>query len=194
MDKILLLILSPLFVLYGVLCLISFFLRYPFTLKSTNGNIDLFVIKDAIHSDFMIESKHLNISTDMQYTMFGWGDKRIFLEIQSWNELKAIDFIKAFFGLNQTVVRIEHINETPKKKIKKYKINENQLNILKKYVDSSISDLQPIEKKKTDYQNGTYFKSNLKYNCINTCNNWVNLGLRKIGISNKIWCPLSLWI
>ena len=37
-------------------------------------------------------------------------------------------------------------------------------------------------------------KSNLKYNCITNCNNWINTGLRLAKISNKIWCPLTFWL
>jgi len=191
-----LLFLAP-FLIYVPLCFLSVLLRYPFFLEKNNGNITLFIIKDSVHSDFVFESKYWKgtFNTSKKYVIVGWGDRKIFLETSSWGKLKFFDFIKAFFGLNTTVVRVEYVDELPKdKKIKKYKINKSQLLVLKNYVLGSLKDLKKIKKLKTYYQKGDFYSSSLKYSCIYTCNNWINIGLRKIGLSNKIWCPISLWI
>jgi hypothetical protein len=191
-----LLFLAP-FLIYVPLCLLSILLRYPFFLEKQTGRINLFVIKDNIHSDLVFESKYWQglFNTDKKYVIIGWGDRKIFLETSSWDKLKFFDFIKAFFGLNKTVVRVEYVDELPKnKKIKKYKINKSKLSVLKNYVLGSIDNFKKIKKIKTYYQKGDFYSSSLKYSCIYTCNNWINIGLRKINLSNKIWCPISFWL
>lgn len=44
------------------------------------------------------------------------------------------------------------------------------------------------------HQGGVFYESGLRYNCLTNCNNWVNLGLRKAGLTNRVWAPLSFWI
>jgi len=191
-----LLFLTP-FLIYIILCFLSVLLRYPFFLKNVKGNINLFVVKDNIHSDFIFESKYWKglFDTNKKYVIIGWGDRKIFLETSSWDKLKPINFIKAFFGLNPSIIRIEYVDELPiNKKIKKYKINKSQLSILRNYVLVSFKSFKKIKKLKTYYQKGDFYSSSLRYSCIYTCNNWVNIGLRKIGLSNKVWCPISLWL
>ena len=191
-----LLFLAP-FLIYIPLCFLSVLLRYPLFLEKQTGRINLFVIKDNIHSDFVFESKYWKglFNTNKKYVIIGWGDRKIFLETSSWDKLKFFDFIRAFFGLNTTVVRVEYVNKLPKdKNIKKYKINRSQLLVLKNYVLDSIDNFKKIKKLKTYYQKGDFYSSSSKYSCIYTCNNWVNIGLRKINLSNKIWCPISFWL
>jgi uncharacterized protein (TIGR02117 family) len=191
-----LLFLAP-FLIYVPLCLLSILLRYPFFLEKQTGRINLFIIKDNIHSDLVFESKYWKglFNTNKKYVIIGWGDRKIFLETSSWGKLKLINVIKAFFGLNSSIVRVEYVNELPKnKKINKYKINKNQLSVLKDHVLDSLKNLKKIKKLKTYYQKGDFYSSDLRYSCIYTCNNWVNIALRKIGMSNKIWCPISFWL
>ena len=129
--------------------------------------------------------------TQKKYIKVGWGDRKIFLETQSWTNLKIKDFLFAFFGLNSTTLRIEHLEELPSCKI--ININQNQLNVIKNHIKKSHNG-KLIKKKKEYYQNGDFYESNLNYNCITNCNNWVNVGLRLSKISNRIWCPITYWI
>jgi uncharacterized protein (TIGR02117 family) len=186
------LICSPIFLIYLIFCLIIPLIKIG-QIKKEKG-LKIYIIKDLIHSDYIFESKNLQeiFETQKKYIKIGWGDRKIFLETKNWNELKLIDFITAFFGLNKTVLRIEHLEELPTK-FRQIEISENQLQIIKKHIKDSHNN-KLIQKKKEYYQIGDYYESDLKYNCIKTCNNWVNLGLRKSSCSNRIWCPISFWL
>ena len=97
----------------------------------------------------VFESKYWEglFNTNKKYVIIGWGDRKIFLETSSWNRLKLTNVVKAFFGLNSSIVRVEYVDELPKnKKIKKYKINKNQLSILRNYVLGSFKNLKKIKK------------------------------------------------
>lgn len=162
-------------------------------LKQKKGK-KLYIYKDLIHSDYIFESNDLKdmFEPKKKYIKVGWGDRKIFLETQKWEKLKLLDFMMAFFGLNKTVLRVEFLEELPKN-IREINIDELQLEVLKIHIkDSNNGKL--IKKEKTYYQNGDYYESNLKYNCIKTCNNWTNLGLRLAQLSNRIWCPITFWI
>ena len=190
------LLFSPIFLIYLISCLLLPLFKSG-KIEKSNGRKKIFVIKDAIHSDYVFESKDwANVfKTDKKYVLIGWGDRSIFLETQKWSDLKIENFVKAFFGLNKTVLRVDFLEEIPKeKRLKKFVANKKQFNILKKHITNSYNEQQKIKKESWHYQTGDFYESNLKYNCITNCNNWINAGLRKCGLSNRIWCPLSFWV
>jgi uncharacterized protein (TIGR02117 family) len=182
----------PLFLIYLILSFTLPLLKIGFITKGKGKNI--YIIKDIIHADYIFDSKDTKdlFPTTKLYTKIGWGDRKIFLETKRWKELKLIDFMMAFFGLNKTVLRVEFLDELPKNS-KTIEINERQLNIIKIHVRDSYNG-NLIKKTKDHYQIGDYYESNLEYNCFTNCNNWVNYGLRLAQVTNRIWCPVTYWI
>ena len=181
----------PLLFLYLISCFIIPIIKIG-TVKHKTG-IKIYVYKDLIHSDYIFESEHLKdmFEPKKKYAKVGWGDRKIFLETQSWKNLKIKDFLFAFFGLNKTTLRVEHLEDLPLSKI--IDISECQLEIIKNHIKKSYNG-KLIKKEKKYYQNGDYYESNLNYNCITNCNNWINQGLKQAQISNRIWCPITYWI
>jgi len=124
-------------------------------IEKLKGRKKIFVIKDAIHSDYVFESKDwTNIfKTDKKYVSIGWGDRSIFLETQKWADLKIENFVKAFFGLNKTVLRVDFLDEIPKeKRLKKFTANKKQFNALKKHITNSYNK-QKIKKENINLKN-----------------------------------------
>lgn len=182
----------PLFVFYFICCFI--FPLIKIGKNKTGGNIKIYILKDAIHSDYIFESILLDdlFPNNKKFTKVGWGDRKIFLETNSWKNLKIKDFLFAFFGLNETVLRVDFLEEIPKK-LKKINVSYEQFLEIKKHIICSYEN-KKIEKKHSYFQIGDFYKSNLKYNCVTNCNNWINQGLRKAKASNRVWCPLSFWL
>ena len=182
----------PIFLIYLILCFTLPLLKVG-EIKKGKGN-KIYITKDLIHADYVFFSKDVKdlFPSDKKYVKVGWGDRKIFLETKSWNELKLIDFMMAFFGLNKTVLRIEYLDDLPFDS-KPLEINERQLNVIKIHIKNSYNG-KLIEKQKEYYQIGDYYESNLKYNCFTNCNNWVNYGLRLAQVTNRIWCPITYWL
>lgn len=182
----------PLFLFYLILCFTLPILKIGKVIKGKR--IKIYITKDSVHADYVFLSKDIKdlFPTGKKYVKIGWGDRKIFLETKSWNELKLIDFMMAFFGLNKTVLRIEYLDDLPFDS-KPIEIDERQLNVIKIHIRSSHNG-KLIEKKKEYYQIGDYYESNLKYNCFTNCNNWVNYGLRLAQVTNRIWCPITYWL
>lgn len=180
----------PVFIVYAILCLTVPLIRIG-TIHRGKG-IRLWIVKDAIHSDYLFESELWKevFPIKEKYIRIGWGDRKIFLETKEWKELKAINFLKAFWGLNDTVLKVDFMDHPAQDEME---ISPDQFRILKEHVMGSFKG-NPIEKRPEYYQKGDFYESDLKYNCFTNCNNWVNAGLVKAQISNRIWCPLSLWL
>ena len=182
----------PLFIIYFFICFTIPVIKIG---KVTNkGNIKLHIYKDTIHSDYVFESEYTQdiFPTQEKFTKIGWGDRKIFLETQSWDKLKLKDFLFAFFGLNHTVLRVDFLQEIPSRCRLLY-IDDQQLRVIKEHIRSSFEN-KIIQKKSDYYQYGIFYESKLNYNCITNCNNWTNLGLRRAKLSNRLWCPLTFWI
>jgi len=191
-ELLLLLYLFPIIFIYLILCFTIPLLRVG-EIKKGKG-LKMYIVKDAIHSDFLFEAKLWSdvFPLKNKYIKIGWGDRKIFLETKTWSEVKIINLITAFFGVNKTCLRVEFLESIPTNS-KELEIDENQLEILKTYVDQSYN--KKIIKKKPNYcQSGEYYESNLKYNCVTNCNNWINRGLFVARITNRIWCPIPFWI
>ena len=96
----------PLFLIYLILCFTLPLFKIGEVKKEKGKKI--YITKDLIHADYVFLSKDIKdlFPSEKKYVKVGWGDRKIFLETKSWNELKLIDFMMAFFGLNKTVLRI----------------------------------------------------------------------------------------
>jgi uncharacterized protein (TIGR02117 family) len=182
----------PLFAIYATLCFTVPLLRFG-DIKNGKG-IKLYISKDMIHSDYLFESSlwKNEFETKGKYIKIGWGDRKIFLETKEWGSLKILDFLFAFFGLNKTVLRVDFLDDIPQGSTE-INIDELQLEVLKTYVKDSHNG-RIIQKKPHYYQKGDFYESNLRYNCITNCNNWVNRGLYLSRATNRIWCPISFWL
>ena len=183
---------SPILALYLLICLTSPFIKVGQT-KPGNG-IKFHIVRNMIHSDYLFDSKLWKdmFPTKGKYVKIGWGDRKIFLETKTWNDLRIKDALTAFFGLNKTVLKVEFMEEIPSGS-KPMEIDERQLAVIKEHVKYSFRG-KPIEKKATHCQTGDYYESDLRYNCFTNCNNWVNYGLYLGRATNRIWCPFSFWI
>jgi hypothetical protein len=190
MGFILFLVFIPLFPLYLLLALLSPFMRFGRVRRGSGRRIH--IVGDLVHSDYLFESKEFpEFPSDSGYVKVGWGDRRIFLETRTWGELRFGDFLRAFFGLNPTVLRLELLEGVPGGS-REIEMGGEQLEALKAHVRGSFFG-SPIERRPCDYQGGVFYGSGLRYNCVTNCNNWVGVGLRRAGVSNRLWTPLSFW-
>lgn len=182
----------PIFFFYVILCAVFSQIKIG-EIKHGKGCY-FYIARDAIHADYVFESKVFEdvFVPRSKFIKIGWGDRKIFLETRTWAELKVEHFLTAFFGINKTVLRIEFIDEVPANS-KFLEADERQIFVIKKHILDSFYG-EEINKKPEYYQKGIYYNSNLRYNCFTNCNNWINRGLFFARLTNRIWCPVSLWL
>lgn len=180
----------PVFAAYLILALTVPMIKIGAVRKG--GPIRCWIHKDAIHSDYVFESSLWADVFDLPrgFVKIGWGDRKIFLETPTWGDLKMEDFVKAFFGLNQTVLRVEFLDAAPEPFLD---MTDEQFKKIKKHVLDSTNGIA-IERLEGYYQEGDFYESELNYNCFTNCNNWVGAGLSKAGLANRVWFPLTIWI
>jgi uncharacterized protein (TIGR02117 family) len=187
----LLILMLPVFIIYLILAFTLPVVRFGKVKRG--GTIRCRLYKDAVHSDYIFESDLWAgiFKPKGKFVKIGWGDRKIFLETRSWGELKPENLIKAFLGLNKTTLRVDFMDST--EDLYFIDMTFEQFEKIVAHVKKS-TNMVPVEKLPEYYQQGDFYESDLSYNCLTNCNNWVNLGLRSAGISNRLWCPLTLWL
>jgi uncharacterized protein (TIGR02117 family) len=174
-----------------------------FKKKDLEDELEIFLIGDCIHTDFVIPKKYFKFDfegfepslKEKKYVSIGWGDKGFYIETRMWKNLHPKTLFKAIFGLNEVVLKVCYVDlkDISNKKIKKIKISKNQFKIMKKYIFESFLSFSPIENARyTRFDN--FYPAKGKYGAFNTCNNWVNKCLKKMKVKTSIWTSFNFFI
>jgi len=163
---------------------------------------EVFISTNGIHLDIIIPRKlitkrlqqELQLLESIEYISFGWGDKEFYLETPTWNDLKISTAFKAVFLNSESAI---HLTYYFKKygHWKKIRICKIQLELLVHYLDKSFKRVEG--KRLVEIQQSGYMKYDKFYDatgnfsCIQTCNNWVNKGLKEAKIKTSIWSPFD---
>ncbi len=165
----------------------------------------IFISSNGIHLDIIIPRKlldstlqtELEISADVNFVSFGWGDKAFYLETPTWSDLKPGTTFKAIFLNSESAMHVSRY-------YKKYddwhevRICQAQLESLTGYLNQSFERDQNnklihiADSGYTAYD--TFYEATGSFNGINTCNEWVNKGLKTAKVRTSVWSPFDLGV
>ena len=159
---------------------------------STSGvHLDIIIPTNLILPELQ-EQLQFNISANL--LAFGWGDKGFYLDTPTWAELKARTALNAMIIPSPTTMHVtEH--QHPDTKWAAIDLAQDQLDILNEYIKGyfaldqtgKIQELVGHGYTPTD----RFYEATGKYHCFKTCNTWVNIALKKMGIKTAIWTPVD---
>ncbi len=138
--------------------------------------------------------------SSFSYISLGWGDRDFYLNTPEWSELDVSTTLRALFLPTPSIIQATYRRDYKcmNKNCYMLEISESQYVILTQYI------LQSIEKKDensldlikrsgyTPYDR--FYEATGAYSCINTCNNWLNRGLKAMSIHTALWSPLDVGI
>lgn len=200
-----------LFLLYFLLALILSIIpvnkKYTFPAKG----IEIFLSSNGVHLDFILpvntstinwqdKLPSTNFKSDVSrfpYIAFGWGDKAFYFETPTWQDLQFSTAFKSMFLQTPTAMHVTYKYQIPKDSTlcKKLYLTETQYQQLVNYIAASFqtdSNGDFILNPNDGYtKNDRFYEAHGSYNCIQTCNYWVNKGLKKIGIKTSVWSPFD---
>ena len=159
---------------------------------STNGiHLDIIIPKEILPKNLQQE---LEISESVDFISFGWGDREFYLETPTWNDLKLRTAVKAIFLNSETAIHLTVYQKKYDHWIK-VRLCEIQLELLVNYLNNSFKkdeENRLIEIKDAGYtQNDKFYEATGNFNGVQTCNNWVNKGLKEAKIKTSIWSPFD---
>lgn len=162
---------------------------YRIFLHNTGVHIDIILPRPLIPQDLIHQ---LRINETASYAAFGWGDRGFYLETPTWAELKPRVAARAMLVKSPTVI---HITDHYKLGADwaKVPVPAAQFTVLLEYIRAgfrldSHGKVQEIMGKGYT-PNDRFFEATGSYHALETCNVWVNKGLRQAGIRTAIWAP-----
>lgn len=182
------------------------------SVKKENSNYSVLLMKSGIHVDFIFPISNdikdweeefsvkntKNKDSIFQQIAIGWGSKDFYVNTPTWNDLTLKIFLISNLGLGSSAIHIKYFNEDLPKdsKIISLKLNKKQYTQLILYIENSLlrdkennSLLIRPKNPKVLLNNDSYYDANSTYSLLNTCNTWVNSGLKACGQKACLWTP-----
>lgn len=162
----------------------------------------LYMSSNGVHLSFILPTGHLSekimkqvlTNRQTQFLDFGWGDKEFYTKTPEWADLRAGVALRATFLLGPAAM---HVGEHATKRETWFliKINDEQLNILLRYLENTFDQDAAgnyIRVPAEHYgPNHTFYEAAGSYTLFKTCNEWVNQGLKEMGIKTSVWSPFD---
>ena len=162
----------------------------------------LYLSSNGIHVDFVLPTKHLDdslknalaIDSSIQFVGIGWGDEKFFLETPTWDDLKWSTVLRSLLLKTPSVLHISHYTRKSKS-WEGIALCQTQMENLREYISESFQRSEQQKFLKIGNfgytQQDFFYRAKGSYNFINTCNIWVNRGLKKAEVKTAIWSPFE---
>lgn len=163
----------------------------PIFISTNSVHLDIIIPKEDLKGDI---DQALQIDEEVKYVSFAWGDKAFYLETPTWNDLKPSTAARALLLNSESAMHITNYQRSYGNWVELL-ICAEQLELLKSYIMDSFERDEAggiIEIEDSGYTaHDTFYEANGVYNCIQTCNTWVNKGLKEAKIETSIWSPFD---
>ncbi|GAB3202277.1 TIGR02117 family protein [Pontibacter aydingkolensis] len=186
----------------------SFPLNRSFAQATESDSIEIFVTSNGVHTDIIVPvvtpyidwrtkiplSDFERVDSSYAYLGFGWGDRRFYMETPEWSDLKPGVVLSSALWPTRTAMHVEYIRNKlkPNKHQRPILVSPEQYQSLINYIDESFQKQNGSYRHISDSgysHNDTFYEANGKFYLFKNCNNWVNQGLRKMGVKTAIWAP-----
>ena len=195
--------------LYAIAALFLSWLPANRRQKKSRVGIPIHILSNGVHTDIVVPATHqihdwFGIIDLQPYALskpqinllaFGWGDRGFYLDTPTWAELKFKTAVNAMLIPSPTLMHVTAYEELPldMKHCETLFLSDLQYKELCNYIYSYF-DLTSRKEVRliadVGYTpNDNFYHAQGAYHAFNTCNYWVNRGLRKIGIRTSIWSP-----
>lgn len=144
-------------------------------------------------TDVWIDSQ---ITRQINFISFGWGDKEFYLNTPEWSDLSLKTAITAAFLKSPSAIHIDYYKDLQiNDNCKMISINKEQYKTMvdfveKSFLRDSLGNTILIQGFQTNSFDCYYDASN-SYNLFFTCNTWTNKCLKESGLKACLWTPFD---
>ncbi|SFH39839.1 TIGR02117 family protein [Pontibacter chinhatensis] len=176
-------------------------------------HVEIFVTSNGVHTDIVVpvSTPYIDwrdklplhdfgkVDSSYQYVAFGWGDRKFYMETPDWKDLTPEVALTAALWPTRTAMHVEYIRAKllHTKRQRPIRISPQQYRQLISYIDGSFvqSNGSYLHISGSGYAGSdTFYEAHGKFYMLKNCNNWVNQGLKSIGVKTAIWAPLPFSI
>lgn len=177
----------------------------------TADGVEIAVLNNGVHCDlvvplesevfrwrgFLVPSHRTAHEERFHYALIGWGNRRFYLETQTWDDFKLSNALSALAGLGETVVHVDCLEELPRssESCRRIRISKEQYRALCESVKSSFAGGEARNPRRIPNpaysQTDAFFEGTGAYHVFNTCNVWTGRNLQKAGVRVGWWTPFA---
>lgn len=173
-----------------------------FTTNSEHQNV--FLSTNGVHLDIVLPIEMASpallngiyLEQGDHFISIGWGEEKFYLNTPQWSDLSIQTAVNAAFLDNTTLLHITRYQKASTS-WKKVPLNQTQLKALNDYILRSFR-LKNGKKERvlnSSYSmNDEFYKANGTYSFHQTCNSWVNQGLKECGLRAALWTPFDFGV
>ena len=163
-------------------------------LSTNRVHLNIIIQKSDLDSAFLKDLHYHDID---KYFSFGWGEENFYLNTPTWGDLTFKNALSALLVKSSTLVHLSRYTEKKQSWIK-INLSEIKLKNLNQYVLHTFqldSSGRKIILNNQGYSaNDDFYKATGNYSCFNTCNSWVNSGLKESNLKACYWTPFDFGI
>lgn len=176
--------------------------------RPPDEGIEIFIVSNGVHAEFaipvpseLIDWKAMFPTKEFQsnysYIVFGLGDKGFYMNVPTWDDLTFGVAIKAMLIPTSTVMHVDYFIRKPLvgNYSKRLLLTDDQYQTLVTYIRNSFTLDEKgnciIIPNSGYYKTDNFYEAKGSYHSFNTCNNWTNTGLKKMGIKTAAWAPFQ---
>lgn len=201
----------------ALLYLFAAFILSKITIKeeaNTSDDITIFVITNGVHTDVVVPAKNnhydwtkevkysnaIAVDSTYNYLGMGWGDKEIYIDMPTWNDLTVPLAFRAATGLSTTAIHATyHKNLVENDTTIKMSMSNEQYSRLVKYIKKSFKTDETGHfiniKTNANYEKtDAFYEAIGSYSLFHTCNSWTNNALKASGQKSALWTPFDTGI
>lgn len=177
---------------------------------ATTG-VEIYITTNGVHADFTVPvanatidwRNYLNLqdykgaNESFRYVAFGWGDKGFYLHTPQWSDLTFSTAVNAILLPSPTAMHVTYFRQAPAVGEDSHRLylSQEQYQQLVRYIQNSFEQTEDgniMLIKNAGYStHDNFYEAKGSYSFLYTCNNWVNEGLKKIGIKTAVWTPFD---
>ena len=161
----------------------------------------VYLASNGVHLDIIIPTNHLDstslsdlTSDKVDFISFGWGDENFYINTPTWGDLTAKNACKALFLRSTSLMHVTR-HRTSRSHWKKVAVSDTELHLLLSKIQAAFQTDKSDNKirlvGKGYGQNDDFYKANMSYSCLNTCNTWVNTTFKQCGLKACLWTPFD---
>lgn len=162
----------------------------------------VYVSSNGVHLDFIIPMalvpadwhRDLNLSPQNTHVVFGWGDKEFYINTPTWDDLKFSTAFKALFLSTESAMHVVQVQGARSHWVQ-VPLCSYQIDLLIRYIDDSFrksADGLFVEIQAASYgDRDKFYEATGRFDCLQTCNQWVNNGLKAAQLPSAMWSPFD---
>ncbi|AHM61056.1 hypothetical protein D770_14010 [Flammeovirgaceae bacterium 311] len=198
-------------ILYIIVALVLSYIPVNTSPAPTTEEVEIYITTNGVHADFTVPIVTATIdwrtylplrdypgtNTSFQYVAFGWGDKGFYLHTPQWSDLTLSTAANAILWPSPTAMHVTYYRRppVPGDKVRRLMLDTEQYQQLVRYIQESFETTEDgrfiliTDAGYSAFDN--FYEAEGSYSFLYTCNNWVNEGLKKIGVKTSLWTPFD---